>query len=151
MNIAFVGVGNVGMSLALALRETGCKLEGVNDIDPGVAASAAQTIGARVFWKAQDFAQFAGIVFLTVPDRYIEQVCSEIAAAGGFQPGSVVLHTSGALSSQVLISAREAGCGIGSFHPLQTFPDPISGAKSLAGSYITIEGDETAMLSLIHI
>lgn len=145
MNIAFVGVGNVGMSLALALRETGCKLEGVNDIDPGVAASAAQTIGSRVFWKAEDFAQFAGVVFLTVPDHYIEQVCSEIAAAGGFQPGSVVLHTSGALSSQVLISAREAGCGIGSFHPLQTFPDPISGAKSLAGSYVTIEGDETAM------
>lgn len=145
MKIAFVGVGNVGMSLALALQEAGYKVEGVYDIDPGVAASAAQTLGAQVFCMPKDFSQFAGIVFLTVPDRDIEQVCSEIAADGGFLPGSTVLHTSGALSSQVLISAREAGCGTGSFHPLQTFPDPISGAKSLAGSYIAIEGDETAM------
>ncbi len=57
--------------------------------------------------------------------------------------GKVVLHTSGALSSDVLDSVRRCGAAVGSMHPLQTF----SGVEvpPLEGRVFTIEGDTGAV------
>ena len=145
MKIAFVGLGNVGKTLAKALHDVGYEISGVMDMKREAAEEVANQLGAGVYETASNLATSADLIFLTVPDREIEKVCSELAISRSFLSGSIVLHASGALSSLSLGTAKSLGCFAASFHPLQTFPDPQSGLRSLAGSIITLEGDEPAV------
>jgi predicted short-subunit dehydrogenase-like oxidoreductase (DUF2520 family) len=54
-----------------------------------------------------------------------------------------VLHTSGALSSDVLDPVRKCGAAAGSMHPLQTFSGV--GVPPLDGKVFAIEGDTAAV------
>ena len=51
--------------------------------------------------------------------------------------GSAV-HLSGATSISVLAPLEQRGWSTGSFHPLQTLPDPHTGAAALAGSWAAV-------------
>ena len=71
-------------------------------------------------------------------------VAEDLARIGAEElRGKIVLHTSGALSSDVLDSVRRCGAAVGSMHPLQTF----SGVEvpPLEGRVFTIEGDTGAV------
>jgi predicted short-subunit dehydrogenase-like oxidoreductase (DUF2520 family) len=140
--VAFVGAGKVGTALASLLHERG--------VDVAIAGRTAQS-GKRAARtagldpeRAKDVAaavEGARIVFLTVPDDAIEQVCREIADAGGWRPDHGVVHCSGALPSTVLASAETAGAQIASFHPLQAFADVDAAIRQIPGSAFAIEGD----------
>ena len=101
-------------------------------------------MGCPVYSEPEKAASEADIVLLTTPDRVIEEVCQSIAAKKGFQKGQVVLHTSGAHSSNILVAARNAGAFALSLHPLQTFPS-LSWFAFLAGHLFAVEGDEKAL------
>ncbi len=140
--IAFVGAGKVGTALASLLHAGG--------VDVALAGRSVQSSrrAARIAGldpsQAKDIASAvkgARIVFLTVPDDAIEQVCREIAEAGGWQPGQGVVHCSGALPSTVLASAQAAGARTASFHPLQAFADVDAAIRQIPGSAFAIEGD----------
>jgi len=89
------------------------------------------------------------LIFLTVPDDAIESVCNELSAAEAFPDRAIVAHCSGALSSDVLASAREqARCMVGSMHPLHTFPSVEAAAAKWRGTYCFCEGDEPAVTML---
>jgi predicted short-subunit dehydrogenase-like oxidoreductase (DUF2520 family) len=64
---------------------------------------------------------------------------SQTAACG------TVLHTSGALSSDVLRSLAEIGFHTGSLHPLVSVSEPRAGARGLHGAFYCLEGDEPAL------
>jgi len=73
----------------------------------------------------------AELIILSVPDDEIEYVCK----SGPWQPGSSIVHCSGALSMDVLASAAERGAKTGSIHPLQTFAgggDPVARMADIA-------------------
>jgi predicted short-subunit dehydrogenase-like oxidoreductase (DUF2520 family) len=55
-----------------------------------------------------------------------------------------VLHTSGAISGEILAPLRGFGMSVGSCHPLQTFQSPARAVESLKSSYFCIEGDPKA-------
>jgi predicted short-subunit dehydrogenase-like oxidoreductase (DUF2520 family) len=64
------------------------------------------------------------IVFLAVPDGAVTEMATRFAAAGSRIPrGVAFVHVSGALELAALqpLRARHA---VGSFHPLQSFPEP---------------------------
>jgi predicted short-subunit dehydrogenase-like oxidoreductase (DUF2520 family) len=66
----------------------------------------------------------AAIVFLAVPDGAVTEMAARLAAAGSGIPRTVAfVHLSGALELAALqpLRARHA---VGSFHPLQSFPEP---------------------------
>jgi predicted short-subunit dehydrogenase-like oxidoreductase (DUF2520 family) len=54
------------------------------------------------------------------------------------------LHTSGALSSEVLAALAAKGFQTGSIHPLVSISDPVSGAAALRGAYFCLEGTRKA-------
>jgi predicted short-subunit dehydrogenase-like oxidoreductase (DUF2520 family) len=61
-------------------------------------------------------------------------------------PGQrTVLHTSGALSSNVLSPLAGAGFRTGSLHPLLSVSDPAAGAAKLRGAFFCLEGDRSAV------
>jgi predicted short-subunit dehydrogenase-like oxidoreductase (DUF2520 family) len=85
------------------------------------------------------------VILITTPD-------SEIAAAGEKLANiktvkinkPVVLHTSGSLSSEILLPLKEIGCAVGSMHPLASISEPRAGIKRFANSYFCVEGDPKA-------
>jgi len=138
MRIGIIGLGRVGTALACALSHRGnqvfvCsrKAEGTDCLE----------LAGRSF-RALSLQQLPGkteLLFITTPDRVIPEMARCLRKAGlKDQP---VLHMSGSLSSEVLMPLREAGCRIGSLHPLQSFASVQEAVDSLPGSCFTYEGD----------
>ncbi len=55
------------------------------------------------------------------------------------------MHTSGALSSAVLIPLQKGGFAVGSLHPLVSISDALSGAEWLTRAFFSLEGDTAAI------
>lgn len=143
-SVAIIGAGKVGTTLAVALKKAGYSIAGISSRRHDSARAAARYAETEAFSSHIELTTRASIIFITTPDRAIKKVCAGIAGAGGFKKGQVVLHTSGAHSSDILAPAKEKGAFVLSFHPLQTIPNVESGLENLPGSYFTIEGDERA-------
>jgi predicted short-subunit dehydrogenase-like oxidoreductase (DUF2520 family) len=91
-SVCILGRGNWGSSLAHALERAGVPIR----------------------------EHEADIVWLCVPDKAIASVGRRLARRN--LSGKIVLHSSGALSSEILASARKAGAAIASVHPMMSFP-----------------------------
>ena len=83
-------------------------------------------------------------MFLTVPDDAIAGLARELAAAGEVPRSVAFVHCSGALGLGPLgpLGARHS---TGSFHPLQSFPEPRA-PEAFRGSVVAIEATSEALL-----
>lgn len=144
--VSIIGAGVVGTAMGYLLKERGYPIVGIASRTIESAKKAREFIGegeASIDIRAT--AKKADIVFITTPDSAIEKVCIKVASEGGFNPGAIVFHMSGALSSEILGSARNVGVNVASIHPLQSLADVREAVKNLSGSYFCIEGDEVAL------
>ena len=91
----------------------------------------------------------ADLILIATPDRAIARIAELLArlrksrSGGKAWRGKVVLHTSGALGSDVLRPLALRGAAIGSLHPLQTFTP--QNAPALSGTACAIEGSPAAL------
>lgn len=145
MNLAIIGVGNVGKVLGTALAYRGYSITAAFSRTEKTRQQVSALWKCPVFSEPHEAAARGEIVFITTPDQVIEEICKEIVEKDGFRPGQVVLHTSGAHSSTILSPAKEAGASVLSFHPLQTFPQMDVGLRSLPGTFFAVDGDEEAL------
>lgn len=143
--IAIVGAGHVGAVLGIAFARAGWPVTAVASRDPGrLAAFRAAVPAARAFGRAADVVEDADLLFLTVPDDAI----STTAAGLRLYAGQAVVHTSGALGSEVLASALAAGSTAASFHPLVAFADVERALVDLRGATVALDGDD-ALVGLL--
>lgn len=87
----------------------------------------------------------AEIIIISTPDNAIETTCQTMADSGGFRNGQLVLHLSGALTSDALNAARTAGADTLSLHPAQTMVEPLRGADLLKKAWFCLEGNDSAV------
>ncbi len=140
--IAIIGPGVVGTALGVLARRAGLPVVAVGGRRIESAQAAADRMGGDVpAMSMADAASAGGLVLLTVSDDAIETVCGQLAKGGAFETGAMVAHCSGALSSDILAAAREAGCSVGSMHPLQTFPNTDAAIERFEGVHCFCEGD----------
>lgn len=144
-SIAIVGAGKVGPALAFLLRERGYPVAGVASRTLASAERVARELGVPATDRPQEITIKADVVFVTTPDRVIAEVAAQIGEQGGFKPGQIVFHTSGADPAGKVGAARSYGAMAGSLHPLQSFADVKMAMESLPGSYFALEGDDGAM------
>jgi predicted short-subunit dehydrogenase-like oxidoreductase (DUF2520 family) len=143
--VAIVGGGRVGRALGRRLRELGWKIGPVVTRNESSARRAVRFIGAGmpVASMSRRILQSTCILIAT-PDSTIGGVAEELSRIGGEElKGHVILHTSGALDSNVLSAARGQGAAVGSMHPLQTFNGVT--VPPLEGKVFAIEGDAQAV------
>ncbi|MBA3035109.1 MAG: DUF2520 domain-containing protein [Desulfobacterium sp.] len=146
-SFSIVGCGRVGTALAKFLSKVGYIPTGFASKSLSSAKRAAALIGSTnftdVLWEAT---KKADIVFITTPDGAIEEVCKSIADKNGFNSDSIVLHCSGALTSEILLSAKTCGASIGSLHPLQSFASTTEyNINPFSGIVTSVEGDKKAV------
>jgi predicted short-subunit dehydrogenase-like oxidoreductase (DUF2520 family) len=93
----------------------------------------------------------ADLILISTPDDNIEEAVRLLierfakAQGRGRTRRAVVLHTSGALSSEVLAPLAEMGFALGSMHPLQTFASAASAVAMIQQAYFCIEGERRAL------
>ncbi|MCX5824806.1 MAG: DUF2520 domain-containing protein [Deltaproteobacteria bacterium] len=144
-SFAIVGCGRVGTALAKYLAEAGYILAGLASKSLSSAKRVADLTGSVNFTDtAWEVTRKADIVFITTPDGAIKEACDSIAVKNGFNSGSVVLHCSGALTSTILLSAKNCGASIGSMHPLQSFASTEYSHNPFSGIVTSVEGDKKA-------
>jgi predicted short-subunit dehydrogenase-like oxidoreductase (DUF2520 family) len=86
------------------------------------------------------------LILITTPDDAIAEFARRLAACQTERRRKpTVLHTSGALSSEVLSPLALLGFHTGSLHPLVSISEARAGAKALRGAFYCLEGDKTAL------
>jgi predicted short-subunit dehydrogenase-like oxidoreductase (DUF2520 family) len=123
-SVCIIGLGNWGCSLAHALSVAGVGLREV--IVPSVRSAVGNKKLTRTLpMTTLDRAQLdAGVLWLCVPDAAIARVTGRLVkqvSKRGLK-GQVVVHSSGALTVQVLEAAAHAGASVASVHPMMSFP-----------------------------
>ena len=123
-SVSIIGPGNWGSSLAHALAAAGVPLH--------------EVIVPATLHRAQ---LDADILWLCVPDATIAPVTRRLVRRVGTRglKGQIVVHSSGALGSEVLQGSCEVGASVASVHPLMSFPTrtPVS----LQGVPFGVEAD----------
>jgi len=144
--VAIIGAGRVGCALGRRLHEKGWRIGSVVTRSMGTATAARRRIGGGVPQAGLTQAVLgADVVLISTPDRAIAETAEALAriASSNAWRGKIVLHTSGALGSDVLRPLALRGASIGSLHPMQTFSGRT--VPSLAGATFAIEGSAPAM------
>ncbi len=142
--IGIVGAGVVGTAVGVVLNNKGYEITGVQDIKSESTQQLVERIGCTAYPSPQEVSRSADIIFITTSDAAIASVVEQIAEKRAFRPGQVILHMSGAQSSQILDKAKEFGALVLSLHPLQAFASIDRAIEILPGSVFSIEGDEGA-------
>jgi predicted short-subunit dehydrogenase-like oxidoreductase (DUF2520 family) len=153
MKIGIIGAGKVGTSLAFVLKKKGFHIVGVSDAVEASLKTAEKYLGKDVLYTQNnmDVVAMSDTIAITTQDRVIQDIVDEINAKAERLDGKLIFHTSGADPSSVLMPLDKKGAFLGSFHPLQTFPDIESAIGVLQDTYIFIEGDKDAVPLLRHL
>jgi predicted short-subunit dehydrogenase-like oxidoreductase (DUF2520 family) len=141
--LGFIGAGVVGTVLSGALAGAGYPVAAVYSRSAERRAAAARGARARAVPAAQDVADQADVVFLTVPDDAIA------AVAGGIRwsRNKAVVHCNGAASLDLLAGPRSQEAAVGAFHPLQSFATEEQARRNLPGSAIAIDASTEGLLA----
>jgi predicted short-subunit dehydrogenase-like oxidoreductase (DUF2520 family) len=146
MNINLVGAGQVGKTLAhLFVKHQLAQIQAVFNTHSKRAESAIAWIGGGHYCATLEDLPHADITLITTPDDYIEQTCQILSKSLQIKPGDIILHCSGALSSDALISAKKRGCFVASIHPMRSFANLTQSAQEYPGTYCAMEGDMEAL------
>jgi len=138
--IGFIGCGRAGSALSLLLQQAGYEVIGVASRRQTSAEILAERLGCPVL-DGPEVARRAEALFLTTSDDAIATVSAALAGATAFHEGQIVLHLSGALTSEALAPAAAQGAIALSLHPIQSFASVEQAIAILPGSYFSIEGD----------
>jgi predicted short-subunit dehydrogenase-like oxidoreductase (DUF2520 family) len=140
--ISIIGTGRLGTALGVALLRRGYLVQSLVGRSLQRVRGAARLLDADVqVLAAKELSSLrpAEVFLITVPDDQIASVAGEVSR---LEFNATALHTSGALSSDVLAPLRKRGWKTGSIHPLLSVSnagDPIDGA------FWSVEGDQSAV------
>jgi predicted short-subunit dehydrogenase-like oxidoreductase (DUF2520 family) len=144
--VAIIGAGRVGSSVGFLLKRAGYTITAVVARTQESAERGREFIGSgKALTDVVQATARADVIFITTPDTSIKTICDAIASGGGFGPGMLVVHTSGAHTRDLLVSARKSGSSRAVIHPLQSIPSKDLGVKNVPGSYFRIEADSEAL------
>jgi predicted short-subunit dehydrogenase-like oxidoreductase (DUF2520 family) len=161
--VAVIGAGRLGTALGQALNNAGYPVEIVVARRQTSADRAAKLIGKdtaglsvqqlkRLSPNQADRISRCTLILISTPDDAIASVAEQLAVilnSPDVEPPRasarrVALHTSGALSADVLSPLRLAGFATGSLHPLISISDSRAGADAFRNAFFAIEGERLA-------
>ena len=140
--IALVGAGNLARALARALQGAGYRVTTVVARNRAESRRRARVLARQVQARvlSRQDAIPGDILWICVTDDAIASTAAELAAKWN---GRIALHSSGALTSDLLTPLRRRGAAVASLHPMMTFVGRSS--PSLSGISFAVEGDPAAV------
>jgi len=143
--IALIGAGNLAQALGPALKAAGYQIDFVAARETASsrrrAAMLARLLEARTL-SLSDAGPSSDIIWICHTDDALTETATLLARKAGWS-GKIVLHSSGALSSDVLSALKRKGAIIASLHPMMTF---VPGATPRMEEIpFAVEGDARAV------
>ena len=135
MDISLVGPGRAGISLAAAAQAADHNIVAVVARRLEAAQAASEELDATPLTIGEEL-PLSDLVLIAVRDDAIRPVAE--ALAGSVARCRAAVHVSGLAPVSALEALEVAGLDTGSFHPLQTLPNPDAGAARLRGSWIAV-------------
>ncbi|WP_168198198.1 Rossmann-like and DUF2520 domain-containing protein [Crassaminicella thermophila] len=142
MKIGFIGAGKVGTAFGIYLKNNGFEVCGYYSKTFASAQQAAMLTNSKAVVCVDEIVNTSEILFITTSDDAIEKVCNDLAQKNLLHKGQIIVHMSGAASSNILREAKKKGCFIYSMHPLQAFADIEKAVEDLKSTVFSIEGDQ---------
>lgn len=142
MNIGFIGAGKVGTAFGKYLSNNGFNVKGYYSRSEKSAQNAARFCNSRVYSSINELTHSADIILITTNDDEIAKIVEKLTKENILSTGQIVVHMSGASSSEILKAVKEKGCFTYSLHPLQAFADIEKAVMDLENTVFSIEGDK---------
>jgi predicted short-subunit dehydrogenase-like oxidoreductase (DUF2520 family) len=143
--ITLIGAGNLAQALGPALKAAGYAIDFVAARETASsrrrAAMLARLLEART-QSLDDASPTSDILWICHTDDALAETAKLLARKTGWS-GKIVLHSSGALSSDVLSPLKRKGASTASLHPMMTF---VPGATPRMEEVpFAVEGDSQAV------
>ncbi|HKT25870.1 MAG TPA: DUF2520 domain-containing protein [Terriglobales bacterium] len=146
--VAIIGAGTLASALARALHSKGYRVSEIVSRSNPQSLRRARMLASRIQSSAttiQAAEMSADIVWICVPDDAIAPLAEQMADERDWR-GKIVVHSSGALSSDALEPLRRKGAEVASAHPLMTFVS--SSQPKLKGVPFALEGTAKALTAV---
>lgn len=145
--LTIVGPGRLGSTLAQALHRIRYRIDQIvyRPGAPSASVRAAKSLARQLDSHAVGFdaAEWRSqVIWLCVPDSAIARVARQLSEKGEWK-NKIVLHASGALTSDELQPLRARGAMVGSAHPMMTFVG--RSRVNFADVAFALEGDPAAL------
>ncbi|SDD83066.1 Rossmann-like and DUF2520 domain-containing protein [Desulfuromonas thiophila] len=143
--VALIGPGRLGQALTALLRRAGYPVVAVIGRDAARNRAAARFIGLpdEVAGTELTAAAAADILLLCVADDALRPLAQALHASGILRPTHLLIHCSGLHPADILTGS--GGCARLALHPLQTFATAEQGLANLPGSFMSLQGEATAL------
>jgi predicted short-subunit dehydrogenase-like oxidoreductase (DUF2520 family) len=143
--LAIIGCGRVGSNLALALQRIGHNVVAVVDENDEAAQACAHACGADTRVTAcTALPSDLSMIFIAVADDQITTVARTLTVSSR----TVVCHLSGAMTSDALAVLKPATALLASWHPVQTFSQPLLNSQLFFNIWFALEGEDAALRRL---
>lgn len=145
--VSLIGSGNLAQALGPALKSAGFRIIVVagrnNTASMRRASALARKLGAKAIrLEEAEAGPLADITWLCHTDDALAETARKLARISGWK-NKIVLHSSGALSSDVLAPLQRVGARTGSLHPMMTF---VPGTRpNMKDVPFAVEGDREAV------
>lgn len=144
-HITLIGAGNLASAIGPALRSAGYRIDAVAGRSLPSSRKRAAALAGKLHTRAlrlEDVGPASDIIWLCHTDDALADTAGLLARRSGWQ-GKIVLHSSGALTSDVLAPLQRAGAHAASLHPMMTFVPRVT--PRLKGVPFAVEGDREAV------
>ncbi|MBW3068753.1 DUF2520 domain-containing protein [Actinomyces sp. 594] len=121
LGVGIISAGRVGAVLGSALRAVDHQIIGVHAVSEASRERAELLLPGVPLLDVANIVERAELVLLAVPDDALADLVQGLADLKRWQPGQLVVHTSGAYGVGVLEPARRCGAIPLAIHPAMTF------------------------------
>jgi predicted short-subunit dehydrogenase-like oxidoreductase (DUF2520 family) len=145
-SISIVGSGNLARAMGPALKDAGYALDGIVSRSLAESRKRAAELAARLWTTVidlEDFRPNSDIIWIFHTDDALAGTAETLAKHGTWK-NKLVLHSSGALTSDVLAPLRKKGAHTASLHPMMTFVRDGAGID-ISKVPFAVEGDRNGV------
>lgn len=144
LGVGIIGAGRVGPVLATALAGAGHALVGITRPSDGDTDRVSGVVPGITFLDPEDLVERSELVILAVSDDSLAELVKGLAAAGHWQSGQIVLHTSIRHGLGVLAPATEKGVIPVTVHPLMEFTGTSMDLARMKGAWAVVSAPPVA-------
>jgi predicted short-subunit dehydrogenase-like oxidoreductase (DUF2520 family) len=140
--VTIIGGGKVGCVLGKKLSQKNYKIVSVISRTFASAVFCADFLECNSYSTSlDDISDDTNLIMISVPDHSIKSVAKNLSYVDGLKlKGLAVFHTSGSLTSKLLLPLKLKGARTFSLHPFQTFVSISSVLENMKGVYYGVEG-----------
>jgi predicted short-subunit dehydrogenase-like oxidoreductase (DUF2520 family) len=148
-SLSIIGAGKLGRSLGHLWHKSGAvKIQHVCNQTLNSARDAVAFIGAGEAVTSINNITPCDFLLIATTDKAIAPSSLALSELDWIS-STTLFHCSGALSSEVLFSAKNKGAKVASIHPVKSFSSPEQLVQqNFAGTYCGVEGDKQALIRL---